>query len=155
MHCVTAACPVRGPYPGARDTSLCNVPLHDTAQNRIWLETVSLALGLLPWMPMLTLTGKTCRWEPKKLRLRLFSAAAGSVSLADGPRPTHQAIDRLHALQGPDDQPLQPPRRSAPPPGKRKPAPTRDDNGAVTTPSPKSTAPHKTQSPRQHINEDS
>jgi hypothetical protein len=27
-------------------------------------------------MPMLALTGKTRRWEPKKLRLRLFQAAA-------------------------------------------------------------------------------
>jgi len=30
-----------------------NLPLHDTAQNRIWREIVSLALDLLAWMPML------------------------------------------------------------------------------------------------------
>ncbi|WP_189152415.1 IS1380 family transposase [Streptomyces lacrimifluminis] len=65
---------------GARDTGLRNLPLHDTAQNRIWLEIVSLALDLLAWMPMLALTGATRRWEPKKLRLRLFSAAAQLVS---------------------------------------------------------------------------
>ncbi|WP_329538502.1 IS1380 family transposase (plasmid) [Streptomyces sp. NBC_01450] len=64
---------------GARDTGLRNLPLHDTAQNRIWLEIVSLALDLLAWMPMLALTGKARRWEPKKLRLRLFSAAAQLV----------------------------------------------------------------------------
>jgi hypothetical protein len=39
--------------------------------HRIWLETVSLALDLLAWMPMLALTAETRRWEPKKLRLRL------------------------------------------------------------------------------------
>jgi hypothetical protein len=68
----------------ARDTGLRNLPLHDTAQNRIWLEIISLALDLLAWMPMLSLTGTTRRWEPKKLRLRLFSAAAQLVNT--GPR---------------------------------------------------------------------
>ncbi|MFJ5724682.1 IS1380 family transposase [Streptomyces sp. NPDC093149] len=64
----------------ARDTGLRNLPLHDTAQNQIWLEIVQIALDLLAWMPMLALTGKTRRWEPKKLRLRLFSAAAQLVT---------------------------------------------------------------------------
>ncbi|PJN34382.1 IS1380 family transposase [Streptomyces sp. CB02959] len=66
----------------ARATGLRNLPLHDTAQNRIWLEIVSLALDLLAWMPMLALTGEARRWEPKKLRLRLFSAAAQLVTTA-------------------------------------------------------------------------
>ena len=65
---------------GARDTGLRNLPLHDTAQNQIWLEIVQIALDLLSWMPMLALTGTTRRWEPKKLRLRLFSAAAEFVN---------------------------------------------------------------------------
>ncbi|MET7716176.1 transposase, partial [Streptomyces sp. NPDC005407] len=64
----------------ARDTGLRNLPLHDTAQNQIWLEIISLALDLLAWMPMLALTGNTRRWEPKRLRLRLFSAAAQLVN---------------------------------------------------------------------------
>lgn len=64
----------------ARDTGLRNLPLHDTAQNQIWLEIVSLALDLLAWMPMLALTSETRRWEPKRLRLRLFSAAAQLVT---------------------------------------------------------------------------
>jgi hypothetical protein len=64
----------------ARATGLRNLPLHDTAQNRIWLEIVQLALDLLAWMPMLALTGKTHRWEPRRLRLRLFSAAAQIVT---------------------------------------------------------------------------
>ncbi|MFF3604008.1 IS1380 family transposase [Streptomyces sp. NPDC002463] len=64
----------------ARDTGLRNLPLHQTAQNRIWLEIVQIALDLLAWMPMLALTGQTRRWEPKRLRLRLFSATAQLVT---------------------------------------------------------------------------
>lgn len=50
--------------------------LHDVAQNRVWLEIIQLALEMLAWLPTLTLTGAARRWEPKRLRLRLFSAAA-------------------------------------------------------------------------------
>ncbi|MFI6936852.1 IS1380 family transposase [Streptomyces sp. NPDC050287] len=64
----------------ARSTGLRNLPFHGLAQNQIWLEIVQLALDLLAWMPMLALTGKTRRWEPKKLRFRLFSAAAQLVT---------------------------------------------------------------------------
>lgn len=66
----------------ARATGLRNLPLHDTAQNRIWLEIVQLALDLLAWMPMPALTGKARLWEPRRLRLRLFSAAAQLVTTA-------------------------------------------------------------------------
>ncbi|XUZ28777.1 IS1380 family transposase [Streptomyces sp. RMIT01] len=66
----------------ARATGLRNLPLHDTAQNQIWLEIVQIALDLLAWMPMLAMTGKTRRWEPRRLRLRLFSAAAQIVTTA-------------------------------------------------------------------------
>jgi hypothetical protein len=48
----------------ARATGLRNLPLHDTAQNQIWLEIVQLALDLLAWMPMLALTGEIRRWDP-------------------------------------------------------------------------------------------
>jgi hypothetical protein len=64
----------------ARATGLRNLPLHQTAQNRIWLEIVQLALELLAWMPMLALTGEPRRWEPRRLRLRLFSAAARLIT---------------------------------------------------------------------------
>ncbi|MDI3390794.1 IS1380 family transposase [Streptomyces sp. B-S-A8] len=66
----------------ARATGLRNLPLHDAAQNQIWLEIVQLALDLLAWMPMLALTGKPRLWEPRRLRLRLFSAAAQIVTTA-------------------------------------------------------------------------
>ncbi|MCX5400717.1 IS1380 family transposase [Streptomyces sp. NBC_00102] len=96
----------------ARATGLRNLPLHKTAQNRIWLEIVQLALDLLAWMPMLALTGDARRWEPRRLRLRLFSAAAQIVTTA---RRRHlrfarhwpwtdvitDAIERLDALPNP------------------------------------------------------
>ncbi len=64
----------------ARATGLRNLPLHDTAQNKIWLEIVQLALNLLTWMPMLALTGQTRLSEPRSLRFRLFSAAGQLVT---------------------------------------------------------------------------
>lgn len=96
----------------ARATGLRNLPLHQAAQNRIWLEIVQLALELLAWMPMLALTGEPRRWEPRRLRLRLFSAAAQLVTigrtrrlrLADHWPWTHvitNAIERLQTLPNP------------------------------------------------------
>jgi len=64
----------------ARDTGLRNLPLHHTAQNQVWLEIVQLALDRLAWMPMFALTGRARRLEPKRLWLRLFSAAARLVT---------------------------------------------------------------------------
>lgn len=63
----------------ARVTGLRNLPLHTTAQNKVWLKIVQIALDLLAWMPMLALTGKARLWEPRRLRLRLFSAAGQIV----------------------------------------------------------------------------
>lgn len=78
-NCVTADGPAARIASAMPATpAMRNLPLHDTAQNRIWLEIVSLALELLTWLPMLALTGRTRRWEPK--RLRLFSAAAQLVT---------------------------------------------------------------------------
>ncbi|MER6732588.1 IS1380 family transposase [Streptomyces puniciscabiei] len=64
----------------ARATGLTNLPLHHTAQNKVWLEIVQIALDLLAWMPMLALTGKARLWEPRRLRLRLFTTAAQLVT---------------------------------------------------------------------------
>jgi Transposase DDE domain group 1 len=63
----------------AKDTGLRNLPLHGYAQNQIWCEIVALACELLAWMAMLALTGQARRWEPRRLRLRLFSAAGRIV----------------------------------------------------------------------------
>ncbi|BCK66448.1 hypothetical protein Srufu_004010 [Streptomyces libani subsp. rufus] len=63
----------------ARATGLRNLPLHGFAQNRVWCELVSLACALDAWMQMLALTGDARLWEIKKLRFRLFGAAARLV----------------------------------------------------------------------------
>jgi hypothetical protein len=63
----------------AKDTGLRNLPLHGYAQNKIWCEIVALACDLLAWTQMLALTGPARRWEPRRLRLRIFSAAGRIV----------------------------------------------------------------------------
>lgn len=63
----------------AKDTGLRNMPLHGYDQNQLWCEIVALACDLLAWTAMLALPGAARRWEPKKLRLRLFSAAGRLV----------------------------------------------------------------------------
>jgi hypothetical protein len=63
----------------AKDTGLRNLPLHGYGQNQIWCELVAIASELLAWTQMLALTGPARAWEPKRLRLRLFSAAGRIV----------------------------------------------------------------------------
>jgi hypothetical protein len=63
----------------AKDTGLRNLPLRGFAQNQIWCEIVALACDLLAWMQMLALTGKARKWEPRRLRLRIF-ACAGRIA---------------------------------------------------------------------------
>jgi hypothetical protein len=93
----------------AKDTGLRNLPLHGFDQNQIWCEIVALACELLAWTQMLALTGPARGWEPKRLRLRIFSSAGrivrGSRRLrlrlaARWPwtRDITAAITRLHAL---------------------------------------------------------
>jgi hypothetical protein len=64
----------------AKDTGLRNLPLKGYAQNQVWCEIVALACELLAWMQMLALTGKARRWEPKRLRLRIFAVAGRLAS---------------------------------------------------------------------------
>ena len=63
----------------AKDTGLRNLPLQGFAQNQIWCEIVALACELLAWTQMLALDGPARRWEPKRLRLRIFSCAGRIV----------------------------------------------------------------------------
>jgi hypothetical protein len=58
---------------------LRNLPLHGFAQNQLWCELVTMACELTAWMQMLALEGPARAWEPKRLRLRLFSAAGRLV----------------------------------------------------------------------------
>lgn len=55
------------------------LPLHGYAQNQIRCEIVALACGLTAWMQMLAVHGTARRREPKRLRLRIFTAAAQLV----------------------------------------------------------------------------
>ena len=93
----------------AKDTGLRNLPLHGYAQNQIWCEIVALACELLSWTAMLALTGTARRWEPRRLRLRIFACAGRIVRggrrlrlrlAARWPWTTQitAAITRLHAL---------------------------------------------------------
>jgi len=59
----------------AKDTGLRNLPLKGFAANQVWCEVVALACELLAWTQLLALAGEARRWEPKRLRLRLFSVA--------------------------------------------------------------------------------
>ncbi len=48
--------------------------------HRIWCAIVTLATEITAWMQLLALTSTNARrWEPKRLRLRLFSACVISV----------------------------------------------------------------------------
>ena len=61
----------------AKDTGLVNLPLHGFGANRIWCQIVAIATDLLAWMGLLSHPeSKARRWEPKKLRHRLFTIPA-------------------------------------------------------------------------------
>ena len=97
----------------AKDTGLRNLPLHSFAQNRIWCAIVTLATEITAWMQLLALTSSNARrWEPKRLRLRLFTIAAAltrhgrrAVLTLNQKQPwatlAHSAITTLRALPAP------------------------------------------------------
>ncbi len=60
-----------------RSRAAGNLPLHTLNQNHIWCAVVVLAAEITAWMQLLALTSTNARrWEPKRLRLRLFTIAA-------------------------------------------------------------------------------
>ena len=122
----------------AKDTGLRNLPLHGFAQNQIWCELVAMACELLAWMAMLALDGPARAWEPKRLRLRLFTAAGRIVR---GGRPLRRASPR----PGPGP-PRSPPRSPAckpsPPADQAEPSqpPGKETRGPVDPRTPGATA---------------
>ena len=60
-----------------KDTGLRNLPFHDYAKNRIWLEIVAPAADLLAWTQTLAFDTHepARRWEPKRLRFRILAVA--------------------------------------------------------------------------------
>jgi Transposase DDE domain group 1 len=62
---------------GLKDTGMRNLPFHDYAKNRIWMEVVALAADLLAWTQTLAFdqAEPARRWEPKRLRFRILAVA--------------------------------------------------------------------------------
>ena len=96
-----------------KDTGLTNLPLHDFTQNQIWCAIVTLAAELTAWTQMLALPDHDARrWEPKRLRYRLFTVPAALArtgrqvllhlaSKSPWAQLVADAIDRLRALAVP------------------------------------------------------
>jgi hypothetical protein len=63
----------------AKDTGLTTLPSAAFAFNQVWLDLVLTAQCLTAWMQALCLRGQARRWEPKRLRHRLFHTAARVV----------------------------------------------------------------------------
>ena len=67
----------------AKDTGLANLPFHAFAGNDLWCHVVMLASEIMAWTQMIAFTGtKARRWEPKKLRARLFEIGGKIASHA-------------------------------------------------------------------------
>jgi len=78
-----------------KDTGLRNLPLHAFAKNELWCALVLLASELLTWAQLLAFstengTDPARRWEPKRMRLRLLSAA-GRLAVSGRRRRLHLA----------------------------------------------------------------
>lgn len=136
--CITSAANYDNSYSGywsqpVAQRSGCTRRPARLTQNQVWCEIVALACDLLAWTQMLALTGEARRWEPKRLRLRLFTcagrassaaaAASSSVSPPAGPGParsparsaacTPSSLADQH--QPPDDKEGQPRACGTPP----------------------------------------
>ena len=74
--------------------------MHGFTQNQIWCEIVALGCELLAWMQMLAFTGPARRWEPKRLRLRIFTCAGRIVRGGRRLRPPPAAPPRRDLALG-------------------------------------------------------
>lgn len=82
----------------SKDTGLTNLPLHGFTQNQIWCAIIALAVDLTCWMQLLALDGEDARrWEPKRLRHRLYSIPA---TLARGARRVTLHLASHHPWAG-------------------------------------------------------
>lgn len=73
----------------ARATGLCNLSLYGTAQNRVWLEIVQIALDLLVWMPVLTLSGPAA-WPSAVSLSGKHSSATKGLGLGSRAKSRHR-----------------------------------------------------------------
>ena len=92
----------------AKDTGLRNLPLHGFDQNRIWCAIVALATELTAWAGLLAHPDHEARrWEPKRLRHRLFTIPATIarharrvvLHLSNHSRWAHTALDAITTLR--------------------------------------------------------
>lgn len=82
----------------AKATGLRNLPFKSFDANRIWVAIVALALDLTAWLQTIGLHDHPARrWEPKTLRLQLFSIPA---RLAHHARRVHLRLSRHHRGTG-------------------------------------------------------
>lgn len=63
----------------AKATGLENLPFHDFAANKVWLELVLAAQDLIAWFQRLCLRGEAREWDPKTLRYRILHVGARLV----------------------------------------------------------------------------
>ncbi|WP_288832852.1 IS1380 family transposase [uncultured Corynebacterium sp.] len=64
----------------AKDMGLLKLPLQSFKQNQIWCQIIQLACELVAWMQTIAFTSDDARrWEPKRLRARLFEIPATLV----------------------------------------------------------------------------
>ena len=78
----------------AKATGLRNLPFKSFDANQIWITIVALALDLTAWLQTIGLHEHPARrWEPKTLRLQLFSIPA---RLARHARRVHLRLSRHH-----------------------------------------------------------
>jgi len=129
----------------AKDTGLANLPLASFDANRIWCAVVALAADITAWMGMLALAGHDARrWEPKKLRYRIFTIPATLARTGRRVRLHLSArspwaglaltgLTRLADL-APGLTPAPPSRRTRARPPDLEPAPTRGDTRESVTP---------------------
>ncbi|WP_433566789.1 IS1380 family transposase [Nocardia sp. CA-151230] len=83
---------------GAKATGLRNLPFKSFDANRIWVAIVALALDLTAWLQTIGLHDHAARrWEPKTLRLQLFSIPA---RLARHARRVHLRLSKHHRGTG-------------------------------------------------------
>ena len=82
--------------------------MHDFTQNQIWCAIIMLAAELTAWMQLLALTDHQARrWEPKRLRLRIFTIPAAlarhgrqiRLHLAEKAPWAHLVADALERLR--------------------------------------------------------
>lgn len=111
----------------ARATGLRNLPLHRTAQNKVWLEIVQIALDLLAWMPGSPSPARpgsgnpaacdsACSPRPPSSSPPADARSSASPSIGPGPARSRAPSNDSRSCQTPADQQRPPSQRQHHPP---------------------------------------